>query len=95
MGLAACGGEESAPQSAAGSSPNVVLIVIDTLRTDHLSTYGYERETSPHLTRLALEGLRYERATAQAPWTTPSIGALMTSRYPSSLGITSEQNALS
>lgn len=95
LGLAACGGEESAPQSAAGSSPNVVLIVIDTLRTDHLSTYGYERETSPHLTRLALEGLRYERATAQAPWTTPSIGALMTSRYPSSLGITSEQNALS
>ncbi len=95
LGLAACGGEESAPQSAAGSSPNVVLIVIDTLRTDHLSTYGYERETSPHLTRLASEGLRYERATAQAPWTTPSIGALMTSRYPSSLGITSEQNALS
>ncbi|QDV04546.1 Choline-sulfatase [Planctomycetes bacterium Poly30] len=86
--LAACGGEPEAAR------PNVLLIVIDTLRADHLSTYGYERETSPRLTELASEGLRYERAVAQAPWTTPSIGALMTSRYPSSLGIEGEQNAL-
>ena len=74
---------------------NVVLIVIDTLRRDHLSAYGYELETSPALDRLAAEALRYDAAISQAPWTTPSIGALMTSRYPTALGIRGERNALS
>ena len=61
--------------AVAGLSPaspearNVVLIVWDTVRAYNLSTYGYARNTSPNLTRLASEGVRYHSATAPAPWT--------------------------
>ena len=74
--------------------PNVVLIVVDTLRRDHLGCYGYPRDTSPHIDALARAGVRYTNATSQAPWTTPSIGAILTSRYPSALGIVDEHSAL-
>jgi arylsulfatase A-like enzyme len=83
-------GEPFAP-----SPPDVFLIVVDTLRADHLGCYGYERDTSPHIDRLAAEGVRFERAVSQAPWTTPSIGSLLTSRYPSEIGIHSERSVLS
>lgn len=72
-----------------GSGPPrvVILIVIDTMRADRLGSYGHERDTSPQIDRLAKDAVRFEEALAQAPWTTPSIGSLLTSRYPSSLGI--------
>jgi arylsulfatase A-like enzyme len=66
--------------------PNVILIVVDTLRVDHLGSYGYERPTSPNLDRFAESAVRYERAFSQAPWTTPSVGSLLTSRFPTELG---------
>jgi arylsulfatase A-like enzyme len=87
-GLAGCGGGRSAP-------PNVLLVVVDTLRADHLGCYGYERDTSPHIDRLAAEGVRFEEAYSQAPWTTPSIGSLLTSRYASEIGIYDEKSVLS
>jgi arylsulfatase A-like enzyme len=73
---------------------NVVLIVVDTLRQDHLGCYGYERPTSPSIDRLAAVATRYENAFSQAPWTTPSIASLLTSQYPSALGITQEPDRL-
>ena len=76
------------------SRPNVLLVVIDTLRSDHLSCYGHERVTSPQLDRFAKDSWVYERAYSQAPWTTPSIGALLTSRYPTSLGIRGDRSVL-
>ena len=69
-------------------------MVIDTLRADHLGCYGYERATSPRLDALAAEGVRFDRALAQAPWTTPSVASLMTSQYPSAVGIGSERSVL-
>ncbi|MGE5232692.1 MAG: sulfatase [Acidobacteriota bacterium] len=85
--LAGCGaGRVSAPPPPA-RRPNVILITVDTLRRDHLSCYGYARHTSPNIDRLAARGLRFDDAYSQAPWTTPSIGALLTSRYPTELGI--------
>lgn len=68
-------------------APNVIIIVIDTLRADRLHSHGNPNTTTPHIDRLAAEGTRYTRAYSQAPWTTPSIGALFTSQYPSRLGI--------
>lgn len=62
---------------------NVVLISIDTLRADHLGCYGYERDTSPNIDRLAGESILFERVNSCAPWTTPSYISLMTSLYPS------------
>jgi arylsulfatase A-like enzyme len=85
--LPACARPRSAP-------PNVVLIVVDTLRVDRLSCYGNPRPTTPHLDALAAQGVRYSRAHSQAPWTTPSIAALLTSQYPSVLGIREEPDAL-
>jgi arylsulfatase A-like enzyme len=64
--------------------PDLVLVVIDTLRADHLGAYGYGRPTSPHIDALAARGARFDSAWAAAPWTLPSIMSIQTSRYPSS-----------
>lgn len=68
------------PQAAPGA-PNVIVIIVDTLRADHLSSYGYERNTSPFMDRLAAEGVRFETAIAPSSWTQPSHASLLTGRY--------------
>lgn len=76
----------AAPRPARDDRPNVLFIVVDTLRYDHLTPYGYERETSPEIQRLlAAEGTVMEHAYSQAPWTLPSVVSYMTSRYPGEL----------
>ena len=60
---------------------HVLLILVDTLRADHLGVYGYERPTSPVIDKLAGEGVRFERAISQSSWTNPSVVSLMTGRY--------------
>ncbi len=60
------------------SKPNIVLIIIDTLRADHLGCYGYDRETSPVLDSLAEEGVLFSRCQAQAPWTLPAHATIWT-----------------
>jgi arylsulfatase A-like enzyme len=63
--------------------PNLLLIVVDTLRADHLPFHGYERDTAPKLTeRMARGGVVFENAYAPAAWTSPSIAALLTGRDP-------------
>lgn len=62
--------------------PNVILISIDTLRTDHLSCYGYKRPT-PNIDAFAADSVLFEMAISQAPWTTASHMSLLTSLYPS------------
>ncbi|MBN1484500.1 MAG: sulfatase [Chloroflexia bacterium] len=64
------------------NQPNVILISIDTLRADHLSAYGYERDTSPHLDQLAKGGVLFEQAYCQAAVTTPSHASMLSSLYP-------------
>ncbi len=60
---------------------NLILVSIDTLRADHLGSYGYGRETSPNLDRLARRSVVFRQAVAQAPTTLPSHAVLFTSRY--------------
>jgi arylsulfatase A-like enzyme len=67
---------------AAARAPNVLVIVVDTLRADHLSTYGYARPTSPHLTQLAAQGALFEDAIAPSSWTLPVHASLLTGLYP-------------
>ena len=93
--LAACGEASDWAPSMSGTRPNVVLIVVDTLRADHLSCYGHGNYTTPRLDELASQGVRYDRALSQAPWTTPSVASLMTSLYPTTTGIGSEREVLS
>ena len=73
----ACACGERAPDRR----PDVVLIVVDTLRSDHLSAYGYPRATSPFLEELAREGALFEDVTAQFSWTMPSMVSLLSSQY--------------
>jgi arylsulfatase A-like enzyme len=72
--LAGCGGKAS-------RRPDILLIVVDTLRYDHLGAYGYGRPTSPEIdSRLAARGVLVRSAYAQAPWTLPSMASLHSGR---------------
>jgi arylsulfatase A-like enzyme len=68
-------------------SPNVLLIVLDTVRSDHLSLYGYHRATTPTLERLAKRGARFDAARAPAPWTLTSHASFFTGRWPHELEV--------
>jgi len=81
LGLAACSSDRTSKRS------NILLITIDTLRADHLSSYGYPRETSPVLDRLARDGVRFDQPAVQWPKTGPSFASMMTSTYPKNNGI--------
>lgn len=71
---------EAALPAAPAGAPNILLLVLDTQRADHLSAYGYERPTTPHLDRLAAEGVLYDLAISGAPTTLPSHATLLTGR---------------
>jgi arylsulfatase A-like enzyme len=77
----------AAPQSA----PNVLVIVLDTLRADYLSSYGYSRTTSPEIDRIASQGVLFENAIAPCSWSLPSHASLLTGRAPSEHGMQNVQ----
>jgi arylsulfatase A-like enzyme len=64
--------------------PNIIVIVADALRADHLGSYGYSHATTPNLDELAAHSVRYSHAFAQSAWTKPSMATLLTGLYPSS-----------
>ena len=64
------------------SGPNVILIVVDTLRADHLSQYGHTRDTSSALSQLSDASVRFEDCSSPAPWTAPSVASLFTGLAP-------------
>ncbi len=70
--------------------PNVILIVIDTLRADHLSAYGYGRKTSPNIDRLAAQGVLYEQSISASSWTLPAHASLFTGLFARDHRTTSE-----
>jgi arylsulfatase A-like enzyme len=67
------------------SSPNVLLVVLDTVAAGHLALYGYDRPTSPTIDELAARGIRFDRARAASSWTLPSHASLFTGRWPHEL----------
>jgi len=67
-------------------SSNVIIIVVDTLRADHLGCYGYSRDTTPHIDSLAKESIIFHNTYSSSTWTTPSVASLFTSQYPAVLG---------
>ena len=74
---------------APGAPPirNVVVVVIDTLRADHLESYGYQRPTSPFLAELARGGVLFEDASSPAPQTVPAVLSLWSGVHPSRHGV--------
>jgi arylsulfatase A-like enzyme len=75
----------SLPEGTPGA-PNVLLIVLDTVRADRLGCYGYSRPTTPFLDDLARESVLFENAFANAPWSLPSHSSLFTGRTPAEHG---------
>jgi arylsulfatase A-like enzyme len=69
---------------------NVLFVVLDTVRKDHLSVYGHDRPTTPALKAFAEEAAVYEQAVSQAPWTLPVHASLFTGLYPSEHGASQE-----
>ena len=86
--LAAC-------QSPTDTPRNVVLIVIDTVRADHLSVYGYHRPTSPSLQQLASRGALFSRAHATASYTRASTASILTGQYPVVHGAITHSDSMS
>jgi arylsulfatase A-like enzyme len=76
------------------SDVNVVFVLVDTLRADRLSSYGYARETSPHLDTLADSGVRFARAQSQSSWTKCSMASLWTGLFPQRSGVTRFNDAI-
>ena len=80
LGTLGCGG-------AGGEPKHMLLITVDTLRADHLSSWGYGRPTSPAIDALAADGVRFTRAFAPRGMTVPSTVTLMTGRHPLETGV--------
>jgi len=86
-------GSRSSPDSKQGAQvrpqrrANILLITIDTLRADHIGTYGRKNAATPNLDALAASGAKFSNAFAQIPLTTPSHACILTGCYPQSHGI--------
>ncbi len=88
LGLTACGEVPDDPRPFTPPfEANVLLVSLDTTRADHLSVYGYGRPTTPRIEALAARGHRFDAAFTVIPSTLPSHAAMLTSLYPSSLGV--------
>ena len=86
---------ERAAMAAAGSattdSPNVLLLILDTVRAQELGLYGYGRNTSPRIDHFAATGVTFERAISPAPWTLPSHASMFTGLPPHALSTDFDQ----
>ena len=91
--LVACQAPAPPPAGRAGAR-NVLLITVDTLRADHLGTYGYPRATSPRLDALGREGTVFERAYTFWPKTRASMVMMLTGRRPSQNGYDTDHRVL-
>ena len=76
-----------APLLLGAGPPSLVIVTIDTLRADHLRSYGYFRQTSPHFDRLAADALLFERALAPMATTLPVHVSLLTGTHPARHGV--------
>ncbi|MHC4396868.1 MAG: sulfatase [Planctomycetota bacterium] len=74
--------------------PNVILITISSLRADHVSSLGYDRQTTPNFDRFAKDNIIFTNAFATSSWQMPSIGSIFTSLYPTEHGATHINNKL-
>ena len=67
--------------------PNIVVVVIDTLRADHLPVYGYSKNTAPFISHLASQAVVFEKAYSASSWTAPATASIFTSLYPFQHGV--------
>lgn len=96
--LLSCKGRSDPDEEATTAAPvekapiDVVMVMIDTLRADHLGTYGHDLPTSPFMDRFAAEGVLYENARANCSWTRPSMASVLTGLFPAGTGVVDERS---
>jgi len=81
-------GEAAGEEQQTGYAPNILFITVDTLRTDRMSIYGYERPTSPNIDALMKQGAWFTQARTIEPLTNPALASMLTSLYPHEHGST-------
>lgn len=77
------------------TTPNIIFITVDSLRADHISGYGYGRNTTPNLDNFINEGAHFTQANVTAPWTFPSNASTLSGRLPSAINIVWDDNSSS
>jgi arylsulfatase A-like enzyme len=88
------GGPDEIATLAARDDLNLLFVLVDTLRADRLSAYGYHRETSPNIDELAATGVRFAEQLSQSSWTKCSMASLWTGSYPARTGVTRAPQAI-
>ena len=81
----------AAAEPACPGCPNIILLMVDTLRADKLGTYGAPVKVSPEIDAYAAQGVVFEKAISQASWTRASVASLVTSRHPRDVGVLKEK----
>ncbi len=71
-----------ASTDARAEQPNVIVVLVDTLRADHLEPYGYGKSVSPRVASWAEDAVVFENAISQNAWTVPSVASLLSGMYP-------------
>ncbi len=93
LGLGLLAASSLGPDALAGgkqaSQPDILVVLWDTTRPDHLSPYGYERDTTPFLDDLMADGHRFDNVIAGGPWTLPSMASMFTGLYVHNHGVSS------
>ncbi|MBM4056594.1 MAG: sulfatase, partial [Planctomycetes bacterium] len=74
--------------------PNILLFTVDACRPDHFGCYGYSRNTTPNIDKIASEGVLFTRAFSQSAWTTPGMISIFTSLYPPTHGVDAKDRTL-
>ena len=77
-----------AGEQATESLPNILFILVDTLRSDHVGAYGYPLSTTPTIDNLAATGMLFENAVTSSSWTRPAVATIFSGLYPSTHGLT-------
>ncbi len=90
--ILSCGDDSPAPRER--DEPNLLIVSIDTLRRDHVTPYGYTRDTTPNLAKLAAEGVVFEDAVSTTNWTLPAHMSLFTGLPPAAHGVEDDRGRL-
>ena len=67
--------------------PNILIVVLDSLRADHLPSYGYHREVAPNIEKLASQGCVFDRAISAAPFSPASYASIFSNLFPHQHGV--------
>ena len=88
-GITGCGSRAEADPSPLPKNTNVLLVILDTVGAESVSSFGHPTPLTPNIDRLAAEGVTFQQTYSTAPWTKPSISTMLTGLFPNRCGMSS------